>query len=512
MSLFRPKRLYLRILLWLLLNVAVLAAVFAGVLRWQFGSGLKGALGGLMDDRLQILGRELHERMAGAGRSEWPAILAALKKGHRVEMAIATLPDQVLAGELPAFPDKLRQQLLAMNPERPGGRPPPPPPRREDEESPQELLAALDEALDEMEMAQRNPAVAQLPSRPLPSRLGTFLIRDGSPALYYAGVRVPPPVIADLPRGPLVLIIASTSLTGDGLFFDTRPWLLAVFGAVALSALLWLPFVRQITRSIRAGMEATEQIAKGRFQVRMSETCTDELGRLAQAINHMATQLDGLVNGQKRFLGDVAHELCGPISRMEMSLAILEPRLDGGEAYRLAETRDELRQMSALVDELLAFAKSDLGFKKQPLQTLDLQPLLESTAELEGLPASLVHYDLPAGLSVQAVPELLRRAVGNVFRNARLHAPDSRLEVSARKQKNSVLLTLADSGPGVPAECLPRLFEPFYRVDVSRARETGGTGLGLAIVKSCLESCGGSVAARNRQPHGLIIEMEIPCA
>jgi two-component system sensor histidine kinase CpxA len=73
-----------------------------------------------------------------------------------------------------------------------------------------------------------------------------------------------------------------------------------------------------------------------------------------------------------------------------------------------------------------------------------------------------------------------------------------------------IILTISDSGPGIPPEALAQIFDPFYRVDVSRARETGGTGLGLAIVKTCIESCGGRVSCHNREPHGLSVAITLP--
>lgn len=528
----RSLNLYTRILVWLLVNVAVLAAVFVLVLRWQFGAGLQGALGTVASDRLQAIGQQVHEALSTRARARWPEVIHGLGSQHEVQVTllIANDPGHIVAGDGMNLPDKLTQQLRSMEPgpRRPGEGPPrpedrPPPPPRDPLETflfgdslpPEQQPPPPPRGAEDLAPGGRVPPGRDAPGGGpprMPSRLGTFLLHAGDPPLYYAGVRLPPPTNWLREEGPLVLIIASKSMTGGGLFFDPRPWLFSVFGGVAISALLWFPFVRGITRSIRASMQATEQIAKGRFEVRVPEDRGDELGRLSHAVNQMAVQLDGLVRGQKRFLGDVAHELCGPIARMEMSLGILEPRLDGGEAYRLADVRDELRQISALVDELLSFSKASLGQSAKTPETLELRPLLESAVQLEGVPAPLCDLQVPSEVQVKAVPELLRRAVGNILRNALLHAGGKPLEIRATENRGVVTLTLADEGPGVPAECLPRLFEPFYRVDVSRTRETGGTGLGLSIVKTCIEACGGSVSARNRDPHGLIVSLEIPCA
>ena len=512
---FRSLNLYTRILLWLLVNVAVLGVAFLLVLKWQFREGLQGALGGIAGDRLQVIGQEMHDTLSAAPEEEWDVILKALAAEHAAQVALVTLPDRVVAGDRLGLPEKIIKQLREMSPgARPrevDGRPPPPPPGRRPP-PPRDDLEAYLLGEDLRPRDPQPPPLAGMQGRGIPSRFGTFLLQAGEPPLYYAGVRIPPPGGRSRTEGPLTLLIATPSMTGGGLFFDTAPWLWGLFGAMAISALLWLPFVRNITGSIRAYMRATEQIAKGRFEVRVPENRWDELGRLGHAVNQMAIQLDGLVCGQKRFLGDVAHELCGPISRMEMSLGILEPRLDGGDAFRLADVRDELRQISALVDELLSFSKAALGQNGKTAESVPLRPLIEGAIHLEGLSAGQCHMQVPAETTVMALPDLLRRAVGNVLRNVRLHASGAPVEVKVTQIKKWVVITVADEGPGVPAESLPRLFEPFYRVDVARSRETGGTGLGLSIVKTCVETCGGSVSAKNRLPHGLIISIELPSA
>lgn len=505
----RSLNLYARILLWLLVNVAVLGAVFFGVLQWQFREGLHGALGGIAGDRLQAIGRQVHAELNENPRSQWDALLHEMGLRHHAQVLLAAPPDRHIAGERLPLPKEVRQMLLDMHPEiqarLAGGGPPerrPPPPPRDMVED----LLFGDSLIGEMATARPEPPTE------MPVKLGTFMMRAGDPQRYYTGIRLPPPTGWQLRDGPVILLIITRSMTGGGLFFDIRPWLGGIFGAMAVSALLWLPFVSSITRSIRANMQATEQIAKGRFDVRVPEDRSDELGRLAHAVNQMAVQLDGIVRGQKRFLGDIAHELCSPIARMEMSLGILDQRLSEKDAARLGDVRDELRQISLLVNELLSFSRASLGHAMKPAENVLLLALVDEIAAIEGVPPQHLRLRVPRDLQVKAVPDLLRRAIGNVLRNARIHAPNSDIEITAARAGDHVRLTLADTGPGVPEDSLPRLFDPFYRVDTSRARETGGTGLGLAIVKTCIETCGGSVSARNRDPHGLIIAIELPCA
>lgn len=517
-----PRRfynLYARILLWLLVNVIVLGGGFWVVLRWQFREGMQGALGGIVADRLQTIGREVYAALSVSERVDWDRFLLDFGQRHQVQAALIALPSKRISGAAIDVPEEVRKHLLSMHPElsrrlqRDGGADPHPPPPPRDE------IAEFLFGEDFLPRPDRGPPHGGPPmdfldeeNDEMPIKLGTFMVPVGKQPIYYTGIRLPILPGWNRREGPLFLVIVTDAITGGGLFFDVKPWLWGLFGAMSLSALLWLPFVSGITRSIRANMQATEQISKGHFDIRVPENRSDELGRLSHAVNQMAIQIDGIVRGQKRFLGDIAHELCSPIARMEMSLGILEDKLTDSDAIRLADVREELRQISLLVNELLSFSKASLGQNPKPTEDVVLLSLVDEVAGMEAIPPSQLKLQIGRDVRVKAVPDLLRRAVGNILRNARLHAPESVIEVSAARQGERILLHIADSGPGVPEDSLPRLFDPFYRVDTSRDRQTGGSGLGLAIVKTCITSCDGSVTARNREPHGLILEIELPRA
>jgi two-component system sensor histidine kinase CpxA len=257
---------------------------------------------------------------------------------------------------------------------------------------------------------------------------------------------------------------------------------------------------------------ATEQIAEGRFHVRTQVRRQDELGSLSEAINRMAERLSGFVAGQKRFLGDISHELCSPIARIQVALGILEQRSDEKQKAYLADLREEVEQMSGLVNELLSFSKASLGGAEIKLQPVALRALVEKAVDREcgNGGAKRVKLQVADDLRVMAEPELLLRAVGNILRNAIRHAgQDGPVTICATRDGETVNLSIEDCGPGIPAEAIARIFDPFYRVDASRARETGGVGLGLAIVKTCVETCGGTVRCENRQPSGLRVVVSL---
>jgi two-component system sensor histidine kinase CpxA len=310
-----------------------------------------------------------------------------------------------------------------------------------------------------------------------------------------------------------VLIIRSDSLNAGGLFFDVQPWLLAGGGMVLASALFWLPFVRRITRSLSRMTEATHRIADGNFDVKIERRTRDELGSLAGSINRMAVRLDGFVSGQKRFLGDIAHELCAPLARIQVALGILEERAGDEHQAAISDVREEADQMSSLVNELLAFSKASLDAQDIRRTDVDVCAVAERAVRREAGGSSKVAVEAAGDLRVVADANLLERALANLIRNALRHSGGSGIELTAwREGAEEVVISIADSGPGVPEQALAKIFDPFFRLDASRSRETGGAGLGLAIVKSCVELCGGSVSCRNRQPSGLEVLLRLKSA
>jgi two-component system sensor histidine kinase CpxA len=310
-----------------------------------------------------------------------------------------------------------------------------------------------------------------------------------------------------------VVLMASASLTGGGLFFDVKPWAMVGAVVVVVSLLFWWPMMRGITRSIARIDRATLQIAEGNFAVRVDEARRDDLGRLGGSINQLATRLDGFVAGQKRFLGDIAHELCSPLARMQMALGILEQRADEKQQGYVEDVREEVQHMSGLVAELLSFSKAGLRSGELALKPVPLRELVERVVARETSPSDVVEIEVAAEWVVMADADLLARAVGNVLRNAIRYAGNAGpVLLRAVASGPEIVLTVRDSGPGVPESSLAKLFDPFFRPDVSRTADTGGVGLGLAIVKTCVEACQGRVSLRNLQPHGLEVEIRLPAA
>jgi two-component system sensor histidine kinase CpxA len=293
---------------------------------------------------------------------------------------------------------------------------------------------------------------------------------------------------------------------------DARGVLEYVAGVTALfviSALIWWMPLRSLRRRLAELAAITARIASGEFIAATQADEVRELAELTEGINEMSRRLERLVGGQKRFVADVAHELCSPLARLQMALGILEERV-GLEPC--AALREQATQLSELTQELLMFSRAAAGAAAPTrLVAVRLRELVERIAAREGGAAELA-IDVPGDLVVTAHAALLGRAVANVVRNAvRYAAASGPIQLhAAATAPGRIDLVVADQGPGVPDEALAMLGNPFFRPELSRSRDSGGSGLGLAIVRTCVTACEGTVVFANRvDPTGRRIGFEV---
>lgn len=471
-----------RILAWFFLNLLVLGLAFYFVFRIQFRLGPDTLLAGRVGERIQAVSEVIAAELKDKPVAEWTGILEKFGKAYKADFTVFRLDGSQIAGEKVSLPASVESQVAERRGMGEGmGRGPPPGrgPRRGWEVS---------------------------SGKPVPQ----FLVRAGNPSRYWVGVRLPITDPESARPWPLTLLLGSNSLFAGGLFLDLTPWIIMGLAALAFSILFWIPLVRGLTRTLSEMTTVTEQIAQGRFEARVDQTRGDELGRLGQAINQMAGRLSGFVTGQKRFLGDIAHELCSPLSRIQVALGILEQRAGQDQKPYVNDLREEVQEMSSLVNELLLFSKAGLTNKTAALECVNVAAVAERVIAREAPVVGSVRSEMPPGLWVQAHPELLARALANLVRNALRYAGQAGpVTVSATEVEGKVILRVLDEGPGVPSPLLQQVFDPFYRGDSSRSRETGGVGLGLAIVRTCIEACHGTVSATNRCPTGLLVEIAL---
>jgi two-component system sensor histidine kinase CpxA len=339
----------------------------------------------------------------------------------------------------------------------------------------------------------------------------SFFVTTRGPTRYWMGVRIP----IGSPDGtplPGILVLKSESLLGNAYFLDLSLVGLVLLIVVLISVACWVPLIRRLMRGLSQVTQAAGQIAEGHFDVHVAADRGDELGQLGAAVNQMAGRLSGFVQGQKRFLGDIAHELCSPIARINFALGVLEQRTGDENLEHVKDVREEVEHMSALVAELLTFSKA--GMQPTEVQRVPVAETARKAAARESTPDSNIHVDVDDTLRVLADPEYLLRSFSNLIRNSVRYAGSSgQIQITANNEIDGVVvITVADSGPGLPEEALEEVFTPFHRPELARTRETGGAGLGLAIVKSCVEACRGTVRCRNRQPHGLAVDIRLAAA
>lgn len=477
--------LFKRIIIWFFLNLLLLGAILFVFFNYNFrfrpGSDFSGGFG----NNIEVVTRQITDEADEKTRPERDRILEKYAEKYKgVEFFLFDNQGNQLGGREIGLPRKVYEEVIRE-------KMPIPPSRNENAKPPL------------TEIPRRN---GELPPRGMMSPPSAY-VRTSDPTLYWFGAKIG---LFDKDKSEIIrarLLAASDSFYGYGLFFNPTPWLILTGIIISVSILFWFPFVRNITGAIGQITSATEQIAEENFDARVSEKRTDEIGRLGSAINYLASRLSGFVHGQKRFMGDISHELNSPLARMNFALTILEDRVDEANRAYAEDVKEEVELMSKLVSELLAYSKAGLKATDVSLERIRLRPLIEMVIEREKpVNKKDVKIDVADDLEVLALPELLARAIANVVRNAARYAGETgEIRVSATNGSNQARIEIADNGAGVPEESLEKLFDPFYRVESDRARQSGGTGLGLAIVKTCVEACQGKVSARNRKPKGLAI-------
>jgi two-component system sensor histidine kinase CpxA len=478
--------LYLKIVLWFLLNLLVMGLVGLMILEGRFGLDL--LLSGPVVHRIAGVSESINTELRTHSSSDWHRVLENRSATYGVRFVLFEDDGAQLGGEPTVLPHEVKQRLRGPGDFRGPG-------------TPDKTRVRFEEF--------RGPGFTNVPPWRFFSR-PRFVVRTTSPTRYWIGM---PAFLSNEPgEAPrfCTLVIVSKNLYGGGLFFDAKPLLIAGLCALLFSVLFWFPLVRGITHSLGQITRATERIAEGQFDVRVRIPRRDELGQLGAAVNRMAQRLEGFVTGQKRFLGDTAHELCTPLARVQMAVGILEQRANESSQSYVQDVREEVQQMSELVAELLSFSKASLARAELKLQPVNLRTVVEQAVQRENKPGADIRVEVEADLEPVGEPGLLQRAVANLIRNAIRYAGASgSITISAAREGDSIVLTVLDNGPGVPEEALQRLFDPFFRVDDARTRESGGVGLGLTIVRTCVEACGGVVSCRNRQPSGLEVAIRL---
>ena len=271
-----------------------------------------------------------------------------------------------------------------------------------------------------------------------------------------------------------------------------------VFLILSLS-LLWTCFYFAQWRLLSPlGKLRNDMEAAGRGEWRETKIVRDDdIGELASVFNRMQKRLQDLLAAKERFLADASHELRTPLARIKLAAEMVE---DEKLRARLAADIVELESLTGGILERARLETVGEQTKKKPLA---VPFLFESLRRRYGN----VDFNCDGEITVLADMQSLERAVSNLLDNAVKFAT-SKVRAECKSENAQAVITVRDDGPGVPESDLPHLFEPFYRADISRTRDTGGYGLGLAIVRATAKAHNGAVSAKNQ--NGLLVELRLP--
>ena len=291
--------------------------------------------------------------------------------------------------------------------------------------------------------------------------------------------------------------------------------------AALVSGLVCFLLARYLTAPLERLRRATDSYANGDLALRVTPALgsrRDEVADLARSFDHMAQRLQALVGAQRQLLSDVSHELRSPLARLQVALGLARQRADGDSGAELDRIEREAERLNELVTQLLSLARLESGVAEPAREPLDLAALLVEVANDADFEARAAdrRVELTAGgpAVISGDARLLHSAVENIVRNAVRHTADgTAVEVTLAREPDRAgwwRITIRDHGPGAPEDMLPRLFEPFVRVDDARDRTRGGYGLGLAIAERAIRLHGGAVRARNEAAGGLCVEVTLP--
>lgn len=278
-----------------------------------------------------------------------------------------------------------------------------------------------------------------------------------------------------------------------------------------------------LTKPIVRLRTAARELAAGNLTARTGApagTSRDEVAGLMRDFDAMAERIENLLKAQSRLLNDISHELRSPLARLNVALGLARQRAGVESADMLDRIELEASRLNELIGRILTLARLEDGEQIVPQTPVAFDEIVVSVTEDAEFEAQARHCHVRVSIpdddwQVRGNASLLHSAVENVVRNAIRYTQEGSsvdVELSSEEKAGAqqAVLRVSDSGPGVPSEALAKLFEPFYRLDDARERQTGGVGLGLAITERAVRFHGGKVRALNRDRGGLTIEIRLP--
>ena len=315
----------------------------------------------------------------------------------------------------------------------------------------------------------------------------------GSLWMHQHGLR---DAIAELDEAGVANRIVSTAqfgmLGGADTIASTTVMAIGIIGASVL-------LVRWLTGPLRRLAEAADSIGRGRT-ITVPQDEPEEVQRVARALDAMQARITRLLDDRTQALAAVSHDLRTPITRLRLRAGFID------DPETQARIDADLNEMESMIAATLAYLQG--GADTGPPQLTDVGALLSTLCHAAADAGGEASFDGPPHLDLRCRPIALRRAASNLIGNAVAYGGTARVRLEARQ--NEVVITVEDSGPGIPEAELERVFEPFRRLEASRNRSTGGVGLGLTIARQAITEQGGTLTLGNLPGGGLRAVIRLP--
>ena len=293
-------------------------------------------------------------------------------------------------------------------------------------------------------------------------------------------------------------------------------WAAAV--AIALACLIGWAVARALTKPIKRITSTAGQIRNGDLTARTGLSGDDEIGRLGETFDEMATSLERDIKLEHRLTSDVAHELRTPLMAMQATVEAMQDGVLPADDEHFEALANEVRRLSKLVEAMLHLSRIENGTNQLETERTDLVYMVSSLVSAQhqlfhekGLHLRFNDETGEGILNADINPDMISEAVVNLLSNAmRYTKPDGWVVVTVAQERQDALISVADTGIGIAKEDIPRTFSRFWRSDASREMETGGLGVGLSLTKEIIDRHNGTISVDSEVGKGTTFTLRIP--